>query len=154
MHLDEKRFLALQQPGVQCDLHLVHSMIFDEIEINRGVISVLEKGCPHKHENPYVQFEIQKRIQELTWANEGLRSLMEKVFQRIDEHHNSPEANSSGEESSKVHRCTKGKVSVEQMLAAETGQQREENPPQVEQDGREKSREDRKNQRSVLGVVN
>ena len=120
MPLDRNRFIALQQPGMHCDLYLVHSMILDEIDINRGVISALQTGCPTKENDPYVHSAIQTKIQELTWANEGLRSLMEKVFERIDAHYIA-QNDASGKESSELHSDSPTKVSVTEMLCSTAG---------------------------------
>lgn len=153
MIIDQKRFLALNQPGVSCDLHLVHSLLFDELDLNHEIISILKKGRPSKEENPYLHADVERRIQELLWANEGLRSLMNKVFNRIDEHLAQSKADTIRKESSSASSLPKEKQSVEEVLCSEAGLRQEENTPSFGQDGGEGIDPARKNNRAVLDMA-
>jgi hypothetical protein len=83
--MDPNAFSALKRDSIDLSLHDVHNLIFDEMMINHDQIDyVFQLRINEK--DPEVISSLQEDYNHLRSMNEGLRSLLYKVRNRIKQH--------------------------------------------------------------------
>ena len=110
-------FLALKRDSINLDLYDVHTLIFDEMQLNHDAINrVYEKLDGERDQEVFNS--LREEFNRLKFMNEGLRSLWSKISNRIDEYESL--ANNTPTESVNVHSISPGEISNSTVLHTTT----------------------------------
>ena len=110
-------FLALKRDSINLNLYDVHTLIFDEMQLNHDAINrVYEKIDGERDQEVFIS--LQEEFNRLRLMNEGLRSLWSKISNRIDEYESL--ANTTPTESIKVHSISSEEISNSTVLHTTT----------------------------------
>ena len=115
--MDPNAFSALKRDSIDLSLHDVHHLIFEEMMINHEQIDyVYELRINEK--DPKVISSLQEEYNHLKSMNEGLRSLLYKVRNRIKQHDSV--ADTTPAEPPALHPVSQRKVSDSTVLHSKT----------------------------------
>ena len=110
-------FLALKRDSINLDLYDVHTLIFDEMQLNHDAINTVSEKLAGERDQE-VFSSLRDEFNRLKFMNEGLRSLWSKISDRIDEYESL--ANTTPTESIKVHSISPGEISNSTVLHTTT----------------------------------
>ena len=115
--MDPNAFSALKRDSIDLSLHDVHNLIFDEMMINHDQIDyVIQQSI--KEKDPEVISYLEEEFKQLRSMNEGLRSLLYKVRNRLRQHDSLAETTPA--EPLAIHPVSPRKVSDSTVLHSKT----------------------------------
>lgn len=115
--MDPNAFSALKPDSIDLSLHDVHHLIFEEMMINHEQIDYLYE-LRINEKDPKVISSLQEDYNHLRSMNEGLRSLLYKVRNRIKQHDSV--ADTTPAEPPALHPVSQTKVSDSTVLHSKT----------------------------------
>jgi len=110
-------FSALKSDSIKCDLYDVHTLIFDEMQMNYDALDGLSKKLAAERD-PEVFSSLQQEYSRILHMIQGLKSLWSKVNARLDEYRSL--ANTTPTESIKVHSISPEEISNSTVLHTTT----------------------------------
>ena len=110
-------FRALKRDSINLDLYDVHTLIFDEMQLNHDAINRVSEKLAGERDQEVIS-SLQEDFNRLMSMNEGLRSLWSKISNRINEYESL--TNTTPTESIKVHSISSGEISNSTVLHTTT----------------------------------
>ena len=110
-------FLALKRDSINLDLYDVHTLIFDEMQLNHDAINRVSEKLDGERDQEVFN-SLREEFNRLKFMNEGLRSLLYKVLNRIKQHDSV--ADTTPAEPPALHSVSQRKVSDSTVLHSKT----------------------------------